>query len=218
MTKPLDTQIGGDHYKSLPIQPMEYSMLNGLDACQHTIIKYVTRFREKGGIEDLHKARHCIDMLIEFETEYGQMDAGWTPEAIDAAKLPDWDAAEARMDAIGQNGPDGAVYTHDLTPYIHHAPAWADELFQPIGSHSIYARNKDGRDKLLDVQADHAALFEQTLDLPPSRRFVCCDNKGAESQLTVGSAYRTRTPADEFMLMIAGDDGEIAAFNRCRFV
>lgn len=65
----LDTQIGGSHYKSMPIQPMEYSMKNGLDACQHTIIKYVTRFREKGGIEDLEKAKHCIDLLIGFEKE-----------------------------------------------------------------------------------------------------------------------------------------------------
>ncbi|WP_087746370.1 MULTISPECIES: DUF3310 domain-containing protein [unclassified Acidovorax] len=63
----LDTQIGGNHYKNMPIQPMQYSMANELDACQHTIIKYVTRFREKGGIQDLEKAKHVIDMLIEFE-------------------------------------------------------------------------------------------------------------------------------------------------------
>ena len=64
----LDTQVGGDHYKSMPIQPMEYSMANNLDACQHTVVKYVTRFREKGGVQDLQKAKHVIDMLIEFET------------------------------------------------------------------------------------------------------------------------------------------------------
>lgn len=63
----LDTQIGGGHYKGMKIQPMEYSMANGLDACQHTAIKYISRFRDKGGIQDLEKAKHCIDMLIEFE-------------------------------------------------------------------------------------------------------------------------------------------------------
>lgn len=67
----LDTQIGGDHYKDMPIQPMEFSMANGLDACQHTIIKYVTRFRDKGGVQDLEKAKHVIDMLIEFEQDAG---------------------------------------------------------------------------------------------------------------------------------------------------
>ena len=63
----MDAQVGGDHYSKLPIQPMRYSMENGLDACQHAVVKYVTRFRDKGGIEDLEKAKHVIDMLIEFE-------------------------------------------------------------------------------------------------------------------------------------------------------
>lgn len=61
------TQVGGDHYTKLAIQPMRYSMDNKLDACQHTIIKYVTRFRDKGGIQDLLKAQHVLDMLIEYE-------------------------------------------------------------------------------------------------------------------------------------------------------
>lgn len=69
MPNSLNTQIGGDHYTKLKIQPMEYSMANGLDACQHTIIKYVTRFRNKNGLEDLKKARHTLDMLIEFEQD-----------------------------------------------------------------------------------------------------------------------------------------------------
>ena len=62
-----DTQVGGDHYSKMKIQPFQYSMENGLDPMQHTIIKYVTRFRDKNGLSDLQKARHCLDMLIEFE-------------------------------------------------------------------------------------------------------------------------------------------------------
>lgn len=62
-------QVGGDHYRKLKIQPMEYSLANKLDAAQHTVIKYVTRFRDKGGIADLEKAKHTIDLLIEHETE-----------------------------------------------------------------------------------------------------------------------------------------------------
>ena len=64
---PYDRQVDGDHYQKLAIQPMQYSLLNGLDAAQHTAIKYITRFRDKGGIKDLEKAKHCIDMLIDFE-------------------------------------------------------------------------------------------------------------------------------------------------------
>ena len=62
-----ENQVGGDHYKKYAIQPMQYSMANGLDACQHTIVKYVTRFRDKGGISDLEKAMHTLEMLIEIE-------------------------------------------------------------------------------------------------------------------------------------------------------
>ena len=66
-TKALDRQEGGDHYTKMKIQPMTYSMENGLDAMQHTIIKYVSRFRDKNGIEDLRKAIHTIELLIEYE-------------------------------------------------------------------------------------------------------------------------------------------------------
>lgn len=61
------TQIGGDHYIRMIIQPLEFSMQNGMDACQHTIIKYVSRFRNKNGLQDLEKAKHVLEMLIEFE-------------------------------------------------------------------------------------------------------------------------------------------------------
>jgi hypothetical protein len=63
----INEQVGGDHYKHMPIQPMEYSMKNNLNACQHTVVKYVTRYKVKGGKQDLLKAIHCIEMLIEME-------------------------------------------------------------------------------------------------------------------------------------------------------
>lgn len=62
-------QVGGGHYTKMKIQPFQYSMENGLDPMQHTIIKYVTRFRDKNGIEDLEKAKHTIDLLIEHELQ-----------------------------------------------------------------------------------------------------------------------------------------------------
>lgn len=63
----LDVQTGGDHYKSQAIQPIEYIHANGLGFCEGNVIKYVTRFRNKNGIEDLKKARHYLDLLIELE-------------------------------------------------------------------------------------------------------------------------------------------------------
>ena len=67
MSDSLSTQVGGSHYTKLKIQPMEYSMANNLNACQHTAIKYLTRYKDKNGVEDLRKAIHTIEMLIQFE-------------------------------------------------------------------------------------------------------------------------------------------------------
>ena len=67
MTTILDRQIGGDHYKKYSIQPVEFIMENNLDYCQANVIKYITRFRDKNGVEDLRKAKHYVEMLMEFE-------------------------------------------------------------------------------------------------------------------------------------------------------
>jgi len=63
----LDIQEGGDHYKNMAIQPIEFTHKNGLNFCQGNIIKYVTRYKHKNGLEDLKKAKHYIDLLIELE-------------------------------------------------------------------------------------------------------------------------------------------------------
>ena len=62
-------QIGGDHYSKLKIQPMQYSLANNLNYAQANSIKYITRYKDKNGIEDLKKAIHCIELLIEFEAK-----------------------------------------------------------------------------------------------------------------------------------------------------
>lgn len=72
MTSAFERQEGGNHYTDMQIQPFEYTMSNRMDPMQHTIIKYVSRFRDKGGIEDLRKAKHTIDLLIEWETRHGK--------------------------------------------------------------------------------------------------------------------------------------------------
>lgn len=67
--KPLDVQVGGSHYKALAIQPVEYIMRNNIPYMEGNAIKYLTRWRDKGGIEDLQKAKHYIDLLISYETK-----------------------------------------------------------------------------------------------------------------------------------------------------
>lgn len=66
-TSALEKQVGGNHYKQFPIQPVEFINANNLSYMQGNIIKYVVRYPFKNGIADLEKAKHYIEMLIEFE-------------------------------------------------------------------------------------------------------------------------------------------------------
>ena len=62
-----DIQIDGDHYKSKPIQPWDYIAANNLGYFEGNIVKYVSRWRDKGGHGDLLKAKHYLEKLIELE-------------------------------------------------------------------------------------------------------------------------------------------------------
>lgn len=64
---PASEQVGGDHYKKLAIEPWDYIIENKLDYFQGSIIKYITRWRDKGGVEDLKKARHFLNKYIQTE-------------------------------------------------------------------------------------------------------------------------------------------------------
>lgn len=63
----LDQQVSGDHYKKMAIQPVEFIHANGIGYFEGNVIKYVARWRSKGGVADLEKAKHYIDLLIELE-------------------------------------------------------------------------------------------------------------------------------------------------------
>jgi len=63
------TQVGGDHYKNMVIQPVEFIYRNKIGYIEGSVIKYVCRHRSKNGRHDLEKAKHFIDLLI--EQEYG---------------------------------------------------------------------------------------------------------------------------------------------------
>jgi hypothetical protein len=62
-----ETQIGGDHYKEKSIQPWDYIAANELGYFEGNIVKYVSRWQNKGGVKDLQKARHYLDKLIELQ-------------------------------------------------------------------------------------------------------------------------------------------------------
>jgi hypothetical protein len=67
----LDVQVGGGHYKKRAIQPVEYIHANKLNFLEGCVVKRITRWRDKNGIEDLEKIKHEVDLLITLEKKYG---------------------------------------------------------------------------------------------------------------------------------------------------
>lgn len=65
--KAKDIQIGGTHYNKYAIQPTEFIHKNDIGFVQGNILKYIIRYKDKNGIEDLKKAKHYIDLLIEMD-------------------------------------------------------------------------------------------------------------------------------------------------------
>jgi hypothetical protein len=68
----LDKQVSGDHYKDKAIQPIIYIHANNLGFCEGNVVKYITRWKSKGGKADILKAIHYLELLL--EVEYGQTD------------------------------------------------------------------------------------------------------------------------------------------------
>jgi hypothetical protein len=58
-------QVGGNHYLKYKIQPVEFIIKNNIGFVEGNIIKYILRFKDKGGIADLKKAKHYIELLID---------------------------------------------------------------------------------------------------------------------------------------------------------
>lgn len=64
-----DTQVGGYHYRKFKIQPTEFIHKNGIPFIEGCVIKYVVRWRDKNGIQDIDKAIHFLQLLKELEND-----------------------------------------------------------------------------------------------------------------------------------------------------
>ena len=74
MARETNGQVGGDHYKKCGIEPVEYIHANGLDFNEGSIVKYISRHRNKNGAEDIRKIKDYCDIILE-------LDYGILPEA-----------------------------------------------------------------------------------------------------------------------------------------
>lgn len=69
-SNPLQTQVGGNHYKDLKIQPIEFIHANNLDFMAANVVKYVVRAKNKNGAQDIRKAIHYCQLILKLD--YGE--------------------------------------------------------------------------------------------------------------------------------------------------
>ena len=90
-------QIGGEHYKHMKIQPTEFISVNGIPFIEGNVIKYVCRHAHKNGKEDVLKAIHYLNLLIEYHYESNDVR-----EPVHDAGLPHADSKGPEANQAGR--------------------------------------------------------------------------------------------------------------------
>jgi hypothetical protein len=101
-----ETQVGGNHYTKLRMQPMEFTMKHKWDSCAHSVLKYVVRYRDKGGLADLKKALHCLHLRRSLRPPTGfwllswMYDRGWLENAAESFVCANSEHLTTRQQAV----------------------------------------------------------------------------------------------------------------------
>lgn len=133
---PLEKQVGGDHYKDLAIQPVEYCERNRLGMCASNVVKYVTRYKSKGGKQDLEKAKHFIDLLL-IQLEYSEDSVMKAFDGLAAIAMKDLADGKAldKLDNESIRCPIHSTVPYSLcrqcNPIAEHKPHNPDNLPSP---------------------------------------------------------------------------------------
>ena len=109
----LDRQVGGGHYKDLKIQPIEYCHANNIPFTEGCIIKYATRWRDKGGIDDLRKIIHFAELLIELELSDDDLKATPPPPWLSVEQF-EKSGYQGRCWLLYKTRPVICIYTGEL--------------------------------------------------------------------------------------------------------
>lgn len=114
-----DRQINGDHYQA-SIQTWDYIVAHDLSFLEGNVIKYVTRFRKKNGLQDLEKARHYLDKLIEVEHDRLRRASNADEQDTKAneespTRQPPSNGAGTIWDAVSRIAPAPALRDRDET-------------------------------------------------------------------------------------------------------
>jgi hypothetical protein len=79
MSEALGKQVAGSHYKSMAIQPAEFCQRNRLPYLESCVVRYITRHGRKNGRQDIEKAIHCLEMLLDLEYPANPIADGFNP-------------------------------------------------------------------------------------------------------------------------------------------
>ena len=77
--KPSDRQVGGDHYKDFIIDPAQFFYCNGVPFLEASAMKYILRHRKKNGKQDIEKAIHYLELILEYEYDDAPQEGGKAP-------------------------------------------------------------------------------------------------------------------------------------------
>ena len=162
--KALDIQVGGDHYKNLVIQPVQYIHANGIGYFEGNVIKYVSRWRSKNGIADLEKAKHYIDLLIEQEKSNGSKSSSVQqepkqPEAIGDIRAGVPPIHPCRADDPSDVQPQRSIIasctspqkprsTRYLPDYVWGQQTWDEQCYPPQPPEDGLVQSAMGRGRL----------------------------------------------------------------------
>lgn len=161
-----------DHYTHMEIEPIEFIMANNLDFCQGNVIKYVCRYRSKGGIEDLRKAQTYLDYMME---EYEQAD--W--EAFEVEYMEPEEALEESIKANQERGlyqPD--IYPEDYqTCHDEGDTAFAEEDDLKVG---MTCSDDDEEDNSIRAEVRKIAMKAIYEGLPIEYEWFACNSTSGD--------------------------------------
>ena len=105
----MKTQIGGTHYLKYPVSPINWALDNHINAAEFSILRYLLRYRDKNGIEDLDKAIHYVQIL---------MRHGFITKNQDAIDRIEGFCTANRLSSH-QRAALVALFEHDYTEFNH---------------------------------------------------------------------------------------------------
>ena len=92
----LTRQVGGNHYKTMGIQPIVFASVNRYDPAAFSVLKYVSRHRRKHGREDLEKAKHFVELRLQTLTDHPTLASG--PAAVGVITVKEYAEANGLSD------------------------------------------------------------------------------------------------------------------------